>query len=122
MRFRFSSRHFVRGETVPLHSHASAEAFCVLTGTIEFFRVVAGEQDRICCETGALMIVPPNALHALRNNTSQRGRLLGISTQLHRAFFDAVVAADKRRTFASLPLPEVLKLIAQFGAGTTCTS
>jgi quercetin dioxygenase-like cupin family protein len=84
MRFRFSSRLFVRGEAVPLHSHASAEAFCVLTGTIEFFRVVAGEQDRICCETGALMIVPPNALHALRNNTSQRGRLLGISTHLHR--------------------------------------
>jgi hypothetical protein len=71
MRFRFSSRLFVRGEAVPLHSHASAEAFCVLTGTIEFFRVVAGEQDRMCCETGALMIVPPNAFHALRNNTSQ---------------------------------------------------
>jgi hypothetical protein len=69
----------------------------------------------VCCETGALMIVPPNALHALRNNRSQIGRLLGISTPLHQAFFDAVVAADKRRTFASLPLPEAMKLIAQIG-------
>jgi hypothetical protein len=45
-----------------------------------------------------------------------RCTLVGISTQLHQAFFDAVVAADKIRPFASLPFPEAMKIVGRIGA------
>ena len=77
------------GEGVSLHSHASAEAFYVLSGTVDFFRLVDGEEDWIRCEAANLVIIPPNALHAFYNKTSEPCRILGISTPLHQAFFDA---------------------------------
>ena len=103
-------------EGVPLHSHASAEVFYVLSGAADFFRLVDGEEDWIRCETGDLMILPPNSLHAFYNKTSEPCRLLGISTPSHQAFFDAVASADKNRPFASLPFPEAMMLVAQIGA------
>src|SRR5262249_28945014 len=99
------------GDGVPLHSHASAEAFHVLAGAADFFRIVDGEEDWIRCETGELMIVPPNALRAFYNNASEPCRLLGISTPLHQAFFDAVSRADHDRSFASLPFSEVMSVV-----------
>src|SRR5215510_13881742 len=76
------------GEGVPLHSHASAEAFYVLSGAADCFRLVDGEEGWVRCETGGLMILPPNSLHACHNGTPEPCHLLGISTQLHQAFFD----------------------------------
>ena len=103
-------------EGVPLHSHASAEVFYVLSGAADFFRLVDGEEDWIRCETGDLMILPPNSLHAFYNKTSEPCRLLGISTPSHQAFFDAVASADKNIPFASLPFQEAMMLVAQIGA------
>jgi predicted metal-dependent enzyme (double-stranded beta helix superfamily) len=37
------------GEGVPVHSHTSAEAFYVLTGTVDFYRVNAGKEDWLNC-------------------------------------------------------------------------
>ena len=62
------------------------------------------------------MILPPNSLHAFQNKSSEPCSLLGISTQLHQAFFDAVANTDKSRPFASLPFPEAMRLVAQIGA------
>ena len=104
------------GEGVPLHSHAAAEVFYILSGAADFFRVTAGEENWIRCATGELMILPPNSLHAFYNKTSEPCRLLGISTPSHQAFFDAVAGADKNRPFASLPFPETMMLVAQIGA------
>lgn len=104
------------GEGAPLHSHASAEAFYVLSGAADFFRLVDGKEDWVRCETGDLMILPPNSLHALYNKTSEPCCLLGISTPSHQAFFDAVASADKKRPFAPLPLPEAMMVVAQIGA------
>src|SRR5215831_18037119 len=104
------------GEGVPLHSHPSAEAFYVLSGATDFFRLVRGKEDWIRCETGDLTILPPNSLHAFYNKTSEPCRLLGISTPSHQAFFDAVASADKKESFASVPFPEAMSLIAQIGA------
>jgi quercetin dioxygenase-like cupin family protein len=104
------------GEGVPLHSHASAEAFYVISGAADFFRVVDGEEDWIRCETGELMILPPNSLHAFYNKTLVPCRLLGISTQLHQTFFDAVASADAGKPFASIPFPEAMRRVAEIGA------
>jgi len=54
-------------EAVPLHSHASAEVFYMLSGAADFFRLVDGEKDWIRCKTGDLIILPPNSLHAFYN-------------------------------------------------------
>jgi quercetin dioxygenase-like cupin family protein len=103
------------GEGVPLHSHSSPEVFYVLEGRADFFRVVGGEEDWIRCENGSTMILPPNSLHAFYNRSSEPCRLLGISTQLHQTFFDAVASADQKEPFAALPLPEAMARLAQIG-------
>ena len=104
------------GESVPLHSHASAETFYVLSGTVEFFRVIDGAEDWIRCETGDVVILPPNSLHGFSNNTAEPCRLLGISTPLHQAFFDALAAVEKATSFASLPVQEAMQRVARIGA------
>jgi quercetin dioxygenase-like cupin family protein len=114
--FSICEQTLAPGEGVPLHSHASAEAFYILSGAADFFRLVDGEENWICCETGGLMILPPNSLHAFYNTSSEPCCLLGISTQLHQAFFDAVANADKNRPLASLPFPEAMRRVAHIGA------
>jgi gentisate 1,2-dioxygenase len=103
------------GEGVPLHSHSSPEVFYVLEGQADFFRVVDGKEDWIRCKTGTTMILPPNSLHAFYNKSSGLCRLLGISTQLHQTFFDAVASADQEEPFSSRPLSEAMERIAQIG-------
>jgi quercetin dioxygenase-like cupin family protein len=49
--FSLCEQTLAPGQGVPLHSHASAEAFYVLAGTADFFRLVNGEEDWIRCET-----------------------------------------------------------------------
>jgi quercetin dioxygenase-like cupin family protein len=114
--FSICEQALAPGEGVPLHSHASAEAFYVLSGAADFFRLVDGKEDWIRCETGDLMILPPNSLHAFYNKTSEPCRLLGISTPSHQAFFDAVASADKIQAFASLPFTDAMRLVTQIGA------
>jgi hypothetical protein len=59
------------------------------------------------------MILPPNSLYALYNRSAEPCRLLGISTQLHQTFFDAVATADQKQPFSALPLAEVMAPVAQ---------
>jgi quercetin dioxygenase-like cupin family protein len=103
------------GEGVPLHSHSSPEVFYVLAGQADFFRVVNGKEDWIRCKTGSTMILPPNSLHAFYNQSSEPCRLLGISTQLHQTFFDAVASFDQKEPFSALPFSEAIARIAQIG-------
>jgi quercetin dioxygenase-like cupin family protein len=103
------------GEGVPLHSHSSPEVFYVLEGQADFFRIVEGKGDWILCETGSTMILPPNSLHAFCNRSSEPCRVLGISTQLHQTFFDAVASADQSEPFSALPLAEAMARVAEIG-------
>jgi len=103
------------GEGVPLHSHASPEVFYILEGQPDFFRIVDGKEDWIHCETGATMILPSNSLHAFYNRTSEPCRVLGISTQLHQTFFDAVASADEKESFSALAPAKAMARIAQIG-------
>jgi quercetin dioxygenase-like cupin family protein len=114
--FSICEQTLAPGEGVPLHSHASGEALYVLSGAADFFRFINGDEDWIRCETGELMILPPNSLHAFYNKTSEPCRLLGISTPAHQAFFDAVASTDKNQAFASLPFTEAMRLVTQIGA------
>ena len=73
------------------------------------------ESENIRCKTGTIMILPPNSLHAFYNKSSELCRLLGISTQLHQTFFDAIASADQEEPFSSRPLSEAMERIAQIG-------
>jgi quercetin dioxygenase-like cupin family protein len=101
------------GEGVPVHSHTSAESFYVLEGSADFFRIHNGNEDWVRCETGELMILPPNALHGFLNRGTTQCRVLGISTAAHQTFFDAVADADRASSFASMPIQEAMGKIGQ---------
>src|SRR5260370_41906667 len=73
------------------------------------------ESENIRCKAGTIMILPPNSLHAFYNKSSELCRLLGISTQLHQTFFDAVASADQEEPFSSRPFSEAMERIAQIG-------
>jgi hypothetical protein len=45
-------------------------------------------------------------------------RLLSVSTAAHESFFDAIVAADRDRPFASMPPQERFARVAAIGAQT----
>ena len=113
--FSVCEQSLAPGEGVPLHSHSSPEVFYILAGQPDFFRIVDGKEDWIRCETGATMILPPNSLHAFYNRTSEPCRVLGISTQLHQTFFDAVASANQKEPFSALPLAKAMARIAQIG-------
>jgi mannose-6-phosphate isomerase-like protein (cupin superfamily) len=101
------------GEGVPVHSHASAESFYVLTGSIDFYRIHNGKEDWVHCEAGDLMILPPNSLHGFYNRGLSVCCVLGISTAAHQTFFDAVAEADRKASFASMSPSESMRQIAQ---------
>lgn len=103
------------GEGVPLHSHSSPEVFYILAGRAEFFRIVAGREDWMHCEKGSTVILPPNSLHAFYNRSSEPCRVLGISTQLHQSFFDAVAGADQKEPFSTLSPAKAMARVAQIG-------
>jgi quercetin dioxygenase-like cupin family protein len=96
------------GQGVHLHSHASPETFYVLEGTVDFFRLNGGVLEAIPCGTGTTVNIPPNALHAMFNQSDKRARLLDVSTPAHQAFFDAVSMADKQHAFERLKPKEAL--------------
>jgi len=77
--------------------------------------MVDGKEDWFRCETGSAVILPPNSLHALYNRSSEPGRVLGISTQLHQTFFDAVAKADRKEAFSALPFAAAMARVAEIG-------
>jgi quercetin dioxygenase-like cupin family protein len=104
------------GEGVPPHSRAYAEVFYLLEGVVDFLRIIDGKEDWVRCESGATLIVPPNALHAFFNKNSAPSRLLSISTHLHQAFFDEVARIDLVEPFSGIPLPEAMGRVAEIAS------
>jgi hypothetical protein len=41
--------------------------------------------------------------------------VLGISTQLHQTFFDAVAKADRKEAFSALPFAAAMARVAEIG-------
>src|SRR5262245_6265675 len=70
----------------------------------DFFRVADGEEYWIRCETGRLMILPPNSLHAFYNKTSEPCHLLGISTPVPSSILRC---RSKRRQKQTVRVPSV---------------
>ena len=87
-----------------------------MEGSVDFWRTLDGKEEWIRCEMGSTIILPTNSFHAFYNKTSEHCRLLGISTQLHQAFFDAVERANASAPFSALPQSEVMARVAAIGS------
>jgi quercetin dioxygenase-like cupin family protein len=101
------------GKGTPLHCHANSEVFYVLSGNIDFLRVTDAGEEWITCIEGETIVIPINALHAFYNGTEKPARLLSISTQLHQAFFDALVETDRADPLARMPRPQAMARIGE---------
>ena len=102
------------GEGVPLHCHACAEVFYVLSGNVDFLRLSDGENHEwLRCSSGETLLVPINALHAFYNRTHEDARLLSISTHLHQAFLDAIVESDEIVSFSSLTPSQAMMRVGE---------
>jgi quercetin dioxygenase-like cupin family protein len=105
------------GQGVPLHVHGYPEAFYLLEGELEFHG--GGETGEVLgCVAGDVVLARPEIQHAFFNRSQGKARLLSISTAAHERFFDAIVAADSDRPFASMPAEEMFARIAAIGART----
>jgi len=100
---------------IHLHSHPSPETFYVLEGIVNFFRVENNVLENVKCTVGTTVNIPPNALHALFNQSDQRVRLLDVSTPSHQAFFDAVSKAHAERVFDELDQRAVMEKMTEIG-------
>jgi hypothetical protein len=68
------------------------------------------------------MILAANSLHAFYNKSSELCRLLGISTQLHQTFFDAVASADQEEPFQVARSLKRWNALLKSACNTICTS
>jgi quercetin dioxygenase-like cupin family protein len=114
--FSINEQVLGHGESVPLHSHPYAEVFYILEGEVEFSRFTNGVREIVSCSSSDTLIIPPNALHGFQNKAATTARLLGVSTALHQAFFDAISALDRTTPFSEMAFPDAMAKVAETGA------
>jgi quercetin dioxygenase-like cupin family protein len=71
------------GVVIPLHSHADPEIFYVLNGSLEVFQSKGWQT----VSTGAVVSIPGNVRHALRNTSPSPTTLITVSKQELYSFF-----------------------------------
>jgi quercetin dioxygenase-like cupin family protein len=77
------------GVTVPLHSHADAESFYVVDGTVEMLDRRAGDVWKHT-GIGNFVHIAPDSQHAFRNATEVPAAFLCATTPRMAQFFEAV--------------------------------
>ena len=93
------------GSGTPPHSHASAEIFRILEGTIRIWSLVDGAPVETDATAGDVVTIAPHAPHGYRNATSEPARLMAIVDDQMVAFFrDA--ASDQ--PLEGPPTPELI--------------
>jgi quercetin dioxygenase-like cupin family protein len=82
------------GGSVPLHHHPYAEAIYVLAGRPYFYRTRQRVEQWTASVEGETLLIPPGALHGVRNRDRRPARLLIIAASRHERFLkDASVAS-----------------------------
>jgi quercetin dioxygenase-like cupin family protein len=93
------------GASVPLHHHPYAEAVYVLMGRPYFFRMKNGVEQWSSAGEGETVVIPPGAMHGVRNRDRRPARLLIIANGRHESSFEAAGAASDGQP--SAPTSEV---------------
>jgi quercetin dioxygenase-like cupin family protein len=78
------------GVAVPLHSHLDLEIFYVLEGAMEIFQSNKGASGWTTVGVGAVVAVPGNVKHALRNTSPFPATLVLVTTSRMWEFFSEV--------------------------------
>ncbi len=78
------------GVFVPMHRHPDTEDFVVLSGTIEFLKITENGHEWVSGKAGDFFHVPSNALHALRNASSEPTILLITTTKKMGRFHEEI--------------------------------
>ena len=75
---------------VPLHSRSDLELFYVLEGSVEIFQSKEGASGWTTVGAGAVVAVPGNVKHALRNTSSLQATMVVVTTSKLYEFFGEV--------------------------------
>ena len=98
---------------VPLHCHPDVEAFLVLDGSLDVFRLTDGKPESVTVQTGEMAMIPPNAMHGFCNRSSRDVRVVTLCTAGLEAFFEeASIRVDtSRSTKIEPPKPEEIERV-----------
>ncbi|HKW33044.1 MAG TPA: cupin domain-containing protein [Candidatus Acidoferrum sp.] len=84
---------------VPLHYHPDAEAFIVLDGSLDVFRLTNGKPESLTVQAGEMALIPCNAVHEFRNRSGGDVRVLTLCTAGLEAFSEeASIRVDASRS------------------------
>lgn len=107
------------GVTVPLHSHPDLELFYVLEGSMEIFQSKEGANGWKTVGVGAVVAVPGNVKHALRNTSSLPATIVLVTTSTMYEFFGEVSKPFDPKRRSTPPTPEETRTffgtVAKFG-------
>ena len=78
------------GVAVPLHRHSDLELFYVLEGSLEIFQSKEGASGWTTVGVGAVVPVPSNVKHALRNTSSLPAIMVVVTTSKMYEFFSEI--------------------------------
>jgi hypothetical protein len=100
---------------VPLHVHGYPEAFCLLEGELEFQGGAEKERFWAAWQVTLSWLALKSSM---LSSTEVRAKPGFSASPLPRSFFDAIVATDSDRPFASMPAEEIFTRVAAIGART----
>lgn len=107
------------GVAVPLHSHPDFEVFYVLEGSVEVFQSTAGASRWRTIGVGAVVTVPGNVKHALRNASSLPAIMVVVTTSKLYEFFGEVSTPFDPKRRPAPPTPEEMRAffgtVAKYG-------
>ena len=73
---------------IPLHYHPDVEAFIVLDGSLDVFRVTDGKSESLTVQVGEMVFIPSNAIHGFCNRRGRDAHILILCTAGLEAFFE----------------------------------
>ena len=107
------------GVAVPLHSHPDLELFYLLEGSVEVFQSAEGASRWTTIGVGAVVTVPANVNHALRNASALPAIMVVGTTAKLYAFFGAVNKPFDPNRRPAPPTPDEMRAffgtVAKYG-------
>jgi quercetin dioxygenase-like cupin family protein len=107
------------GDVVPLHSHSDFELFYVLEGSLEIFQSKEGASGWMTVGVGAVVAIPGNVKHALRNTSSLPAAIVLVTTSKMCQFFGEISKPFGPNQRPAPPTPEAMETflgaVARYG-------
>jgi quercetin dioxygenase-like cupin family protein len=103
------------GESVPLHSHADPECFCVIDGTLELYR---DGRAWTALQAEQAAYVAPNVRHAIRNGGNVPAHILMVTTTHMAGFFAAIgspAAGNRSHAADAVEVAAFHRRVAEYG-------